>query len=228
MSKQIKGGITWGYARVSTKGQVLDRQIEALEKYGVSKSNIVTDKATGKTFEDRPNYHKLVGSADEIGILRKGDVLVIKELDRLGRNRAQVKEQLELLKEKGIRVKVLDVPTTLIDINENQEWLIEMINNILIEVLGSIAEQERIKINTRQREGINAMPLNKEGVRVSTKQGRGKYGRPKLELPKNFADVYARTRSGAITNVEAMAILGIKRATFYKYVKQLKEQGEIK
>lgn len=227
MSKQDKG-ITWGYARVSTKEQVLDRQIQALEVFGVDKENIITDKQTGKDFEDRKNYNRLVGTADEVGILRKGDTLVIKELDRLGRNRAQVKEQLELLKEKGIRVKVLDVPTTLMDIAEGQEWIIDMINNILIEVLGSIAEQERIKINARQKEGIAAMPVNEEGVRVSTKQGRGKYGRPKLELPKNFADVYARTRTGAITNVEAMAILGIKRATFYKYVKQLKEQGELK
>ena len=213
----------YGYARVSSKEQVLSRQIEALKKFGVSEENIVTDKATGKTFDKRDNYNRLVGSDDLIGVLRRGDTLVIKELDRLGRNKEKIKEQLELLKSKGIRVKVLDIPTTLIDIEKGSEWVIEMVTNILIEVLGSIAEQERIKIHTRQKEGIKAMPVGKDGVRVSTKANKGKYGRPKFELPSNFGDVYERTRTGAITNVEAMKILDIKRATFYKYAKAYNE-----
>lgn len=213
----------YGYARVSSKDQVLFRQIEALKKFGVPEENIVTDKATGKTFDKRDNYNRLIGSDNLIGVLRKGDTLVIKELDRLGRNKEQIKEQLELLKSKGIRVKVLDIPTTLIDIEKGSEWVIDMVTNILIEVLGSIAEQERIKISTRQREGIDAMPIGEDGVRVSTKVNKGKYGRPKFELPSNFADVYERTRTGAITNREAMKILDIKRATFYKYAKAYNE-----
>lgn len=213
----------YGYARVSTKEQTLERQIEALMNFGVPPENIVTDKSTGKDFNKRDNYNRLIGSDNLIGVLRKGDILVIKELDRLGRNKDQIKEQLELLKSRGIRVKVLDIPTTLIDIEEGSEWVIDMVTNILIEVLGSIAEQERIKINTRQREGIDAMPIGEDGVRISTKANKGKYGRPKFELPSNFADVYERTRTGVITNVEAMKILNIKRATFYKYAKHYNE-----
>lgn len=226
--KTIEQGITWGYVRVSSTdgSQIADRQIIALENFGVDREYIITDMASGKNFTDRPNYQKLVGNENEQGLLRRGDTLVIKELDRLGRNRAEVKQQLELLKTKGVRCKVLDVPTTLMDIGEGQEWILDMINNILIEVLGSIAEQERIKINTRQREGIDAMPVNEEGVRVSKKKGKGKYGRPKLELPENFESVYNRVQNGGMSLNEAFKILEIKRSTYYKYAKELKNKLE--
>ena len=128
---------TYGYARVSSKEQHLDRQLDALVKFGVPERDIITDKASGKDF-DRPGYIAL-----KTRILREGDTLVIKDLDRLGRNKQQIKEELEFYKQTGIRVKILNLPTTL----ENG-WVLDMVNNILIEVLGTIAEQERLTIKT--------------------------------------------------------------------------------
>ena len=144
----------YGYARISDKKQNEARQIEALTKYGVEEKYIKIDKASGKNF-NRENYLLL---RDEI--LRAGDTLVVKELDRLGRNKEQIKEELDYFKNNKIRVKILNIPTTLIDLPEGQEWVFEMVNNILIEVLGAIAEEERIKIRQRQREGIDCMPVD--------------------------------------------------------------------
>ena len=132
----------YGYARVSTaQKQNEARQIEALIAYGVEEKYIKIDKASGKDF-NRENYQLLKNE-----ILRPGDTLVVKELDRLGRNKEQVKEELKYFKDNKIRVKILNIPTTLMDLPEGQEWVFDMVNNILIEVLGAIAEDERIKIN---------------------------------------------------------------------------------
>lgn len=228
MEDKIKmNRMTYGYVRVSSENQVLDRQIKALIDYGVPSENIIREKESGKKFNDRPVYNSLLGLDGSVARLRKFDTLVVKELDRLGRNKEQIKEQLKILRDMGVRVKVLDIPTTLMDLPEGSEWVINMVTNILIEVLGTIAEQERIKINTRQREGIDAMPVGDDGVKFSTKDGRGKYGRPKLKVPEEFAKYYEMTREGILTNSEAMKILGIKRSTFYKYAKAYKESINI-
>ena len=129
----------YGYARVSTREQNEDRQIEALTRFGVLEQNIIVDKASGKDTE-REGYQYLKRQ-----ILRKGDTLVIKELDRLSRNKADIKRELEEFKAMGVRVKILDIPTTLTDFPPEQAWVLEMINAILIEVLGAIAENERNK-----------------------------------------------------------------------------------
>ena len=107
-------------------------------------------------------------------ILRQGDTLVVKSLDRLSRNKSDIYNELRYFKEQGIRLKVIDLPTTMMDLPEGQEWVFEMVNNILIEVLGTIAEQERITIKQRQVEGIAAAREN----------GR-KFGRPILVRPEN-------------------------------------------
>ena len=210
----------FGYIRVSTKEQSIDRQLEALKSY-VDIENIFIDKESGKDF-NREQYQLLKHK------LRKGDELYIKELDRLGRNKEQVKQELQYYKEQGIRVKILDIPTTMQDIAEGQEWVLDMINNILIEVLGTIAEQERIKIKTRQAEGIAAMPTNEDGVKVSIKANKGKYGRPKKPLPKNFEKTYEMVLAGTITNVQAMKLLEVKKTRYYELVKMYKEQQENK
>ena len=140
----------YGYARVSSREQNEDRQIEALKSFGVPEGNIIIDKASGKDTE-RVGYQYMKQQ-----ILRKGDTLVIKELDRLSRNKSDIKHELEHFKDMGVRVKILDIPTTLTDFPPEQAWVLEMINAILIEVLGAIAENERNKIRTRQREGIEA------------------------------------------------------------------------
>ena len=192
---------TYGYARVSSKEQHLDRQLDALVKFGVPERDIITDKASGKDF-DRPGYIAL-----KTRILREGDTLVIKDLDRLGRNKQQIKEELEFYKQTGIRVKILNLPTTLADFGENG-WVLDMVNNILIEVLGTIAEQERLTIKTRQAEGIAA----------AKKQGKH-LARPKTSLPDNWDDVYNDWSNGKITATDAVNKLGISRSTFYRLIK---------
>lgn len=196
-------GRTYGYIRVSTKEQNLDRQVKSLIEYGVPKENIKSDKESGKNF-DRAAYQLLKND-----ILREGDTLVIKELDRLGRNKDMIKAELDYFKRNNIRVKILNVPTTLMDIPEGQEWLIDMINNILIEVLGAIAESERDKIKQRQAEGIEA--AKEKGIHM---------GRPKAEYPIMWEETYSKWRNGEITATKAMEILQLKRTTFYKLVKQ--------
>ena len=126
----------FGYGRVSSKEQNLDRQIIALRKY-VEPDKILTDKASGKNL-DREAYKALKGALG----LRPGDTLYITSLDRLSRNKNEIKQELQWFKDNKIRLKILDLPTSLIEVPEGQEWILEMVQNILIEVLASIAEQE--------------------------------------------------------------------------------------
>lgn len=199
----------YGYMRVSTKEQNLDRQMKSLVDFGVPVENIKSDKESGKDF-NRENYQLLRNE-----ILRKGDTLVIKELDRLGRNKDMLKKELDYFKSKGIRVKILNIPTTLMDIDEGQEWIIDMINNIIIEVLGAVAEEERNKIRSRQAEGITA--AKEKGI---------KFGRPSVEYPKEFIPTYRQWKEGNLKAVEAMRLLGLKKTTFYKLVKQYENDNK--
>lgn len=209
MGKQV------GYARVSTKGQNLSRQMEALKRY-VPDDMIVTDKASGKDFE-RMGYNSLkIG----IGKLVKGDTLYITSLDRLGRNKEETKKELEYFHQIGVRVKILDIPTTMIEVSQGQDWVVDMINNILIEVLASVAENERQTIHKRQAEGIACMPIDpKSRKRVSVKTGRA-VGRPPVSFPKEWDDVYSQWKNGAITGVQAMRELSLKKNSFYNLVKR--------
>ena len=169
------------YARVSTKEQNLDRQIAAFVAMGAEEREIITDKESGKSL-DRPGYQALKNV-----ILRKGDTLVVKSLDRLSRNKADIRNELQFFKDQGIRLKVIDLPTTMMELPEGQSWVFEMVNNILIEVMGTIAEQERLTIKQRQAEGIAA-----------AKAKGKKFGRPAMKKPENFDAVYASWRNGEI------------------------------
>lgn len=197
----------YGYARVSTLHQNTDRQIQALEKYGIPKQDIFVDKQSGKNFE-RQGYLLL-----KENVLRSGDTLVVKELDRLGRNKEAVKEELEHFKSRGIRVKILDVPTTLIDC-EGQDWVMDMVSNILVEVMSSIAEEERVKNHQRQEEGIAAAKA--KGV---------KFGRPSLTLPDNYQSVMGQVAEGRLKSSEAMEMLNLKRTSYYKLKKLYLAEG---
>mgnify|MGYP004513234301 CR=1 FL=1 len=193
----------YGYARVSTQEQNLDRQIIELGKY-VDTKNILVDKASGKNL-DRASYMALKSALG----LRSGDVLYITSLDRLSRNKKDIKAELEYFKSNNIKLKVLDLPTSLIDVPEGHEWIQDMITNILVEVLASMAEQERLTIRKRQAEGIAAA------------KAKGKcLGRPKLVRPDNFECVYSKWKQGEITAKAAMELLGLKRTSFYKLVRQ--------
>lgn len=190
---------TWYYARVSSREQNLDRQLAAFAAMGAQERDIITDKESGKNL-DRRGYTAL-----KTALLRRGDTLVVKSLDRLSRNKADIKNELEYFKASGIRLKVLDLPTTMIDYPAEQEWVLDMVNNILVEVLSSIAQQERETIHQRQAEGIAAA------------KGKGKHlGRPKAERPGNWAKVMEQWRNGVITARKAMELTGTKRSTFYK------------
>lgn len=199
-------------ARVSTKDQNLARQIEAAKKYGIPEENVYCDKISGRR-KDRPEYEKMKS------LLKKGDEVYFKELDRIGRDKTLIKEELEWFKEQGVVVRVLDVPTTLMEFPDGQSWVLEMVNNILIEVLGTIAEQEWKKIKKRREEGIAAMPLDEDGRRVSSKTGRG-FGKEK-KCPKNFAEVYARQKAGELTLKEALAEVGVGRTRWYELAKEV-------
>ena len=196
----------YGYARVSTKDQNLDRQLIALREFGIDDRDIIREKASGKSL-NREAYQTLRNQ-----LLREGDTLVIVALDRLSRNKLHIKQELEYYRGRNIRVMVLDMPTTLCQVNEGQEWIIEMINAILVEVLASLAEQERVKTLTRQAEGIEAAKL------------QGKHlGRPKMKIPEGWDNIYMLWKSGEITAVEAMKRSGLKKSTFYKLAKLINE-----
>lgn len=196
-----------GYARVSSTGQNLDRQLIELKKY-VPEENIVIDKQSGKDL-NCPGYQALKGPLG----LRKGDRLVIKSLDRLSRNKEEIKKELQWFKENGICLRVIDLPTTMLELGEGQEWIRDMVNNILIEVLSSIAEEERRMIRKRQREGIDAA------------KAAGKcFGRPQKQYPENWEYYYTRYRNGEFTRhyiIERMGI-GVER---FKYLKKKYEKS---
>ena len=140
---------TYYYARVSSDGQNLSRQVEAFKADGADDDRyIIKEKQTGRDFE-RPAYQAM-----KTQMLREGDTLVVTSLDRLGRNKSGIKEELEYYKKHDIRVRILDLPTSNVSVGEGQEWILDMVNNVIIEVLASIAEQERITIRKRQAEGI--------------------------------------------------------------------------
>lgn len=192
---------TYYYARVSSKEQNLDRQIAAFISLGAQERDIITDKESGKNL-NRTGYQALKNA-----MLRRGDTLVIKSLDRLSRNKTDIKNELQYFRDNGIRLKVIDLPTTMMQLPEGQEWVFDMVNNILIEVLGTIAEQERETIRKRQAEGIAA-------ARAKGKQ----LGRPRLSVPENWDTVYVAWRRGEITAKAAMEQSGLKRTSFYKLV----------
>ncbi|MDY5627837.1 MAG: recombinase family protein [Clostridia bacterium] len=189
------------YARVSSKEQNLARQIEAFRKLGAEDREIICDKESGKDF-NRSGYQAL-----KTAMLRSGDTLIVKSLDRLSRNKADIKNELQYFKDNNIRLKVIDLPTTMMDLPDGQEWVFDMVNNILIEVLGTIAEQERETIRKRQREGIDAA------------KSKGKHlGRPQAVKPANFDNIFSEWKNGKITARQAMKILGVSKSLFYRWV----------
>jgi DNA invertase Pin-like site-specific DNA recombinase len=206
-------GKRYFYGRVSSKDQNLARQIESARKYKEI-DRIFKDKQSGKDF-NRDDYQEMKG------ILEPGDEVIVHSLDRLGRNKEMIKEELAWFKEHGVVVRILDVPTTLIEYPAGQEWLMDMVNNILIEVLGAFAEQERENIRKRQAEGIQAMPVDEKGRRISTKPGKeGRANGRKEKRPDNFAEVYERQQRGEIKLAEALKLVGVGRTRWYELAKE--------
>lgn len=195
-------GRVYGYARVSTTEQNLDRQLEALSAYGVEDRHIITDKCSGKSF-DRPGYLTLKGQ-----LLRSGDILVIKELDRLGRNYEHIKSEWQDLRQLGVDIVVLDMPVLSTADKSDLEKV--LIANIVFELLAYLSSKELMKIKTRQAEGIAV-------ARIKGTQ----FGRPKVQVPPNFESEVRKWKSGEQTATDTMSVLGLKRTTFYKLVKEV-------
>jgi DNA invertase Pin-like site-specific DNA recombinase len=191
-------------ARVSSKDQNLARQLAIANQYGIPEKNIFPDKITGRVRE-RENYDEMKD------VLQKGDEVYFTEIDRIGRDKTLIKEELEWFKQKGVIVRVLNVPTTLIEYPVGQEWVMEMINNLLIEVMSTIAEQEWVKIKERREAGIAAMPVDENGKKISSKTGKG-FGRPATEVEVGL--------NPGETVAEACKRLGISRATYYRKAKE--------
>ena len=205
---------TYGYGRVSTKGQSEERQIESLIKYVPDARNIYIDKKSGKDFE-RVEY---LAMKKEI---RPGDTLYIHELDRLGRNKQLILDELKYYKEKRVVVKILNIPSTLTDYSslkndELQRSLMETMNNVIIEVMAIMAEQERINIVKRTREGIA----------VARQKGK-RLGRPPVTLPDTWdADMQA-WREGKVSAVSLYRDkYKISKTVFYKLVKEYYINGK--
>ena len=207
----------YGYHRTSTKEQHLDRGIIEIQRFcesqNIKLAGIFTDKLTGKNF-DRPRYTVLVED-----VLREGDTLIITELDRLGRNKQEILKQLQILKDKGVRVMVLELPTTLIDLSQMDNALarlmIETINNVLIEIYASLAQAEMEKKEKRQREGMEAKKLRGEWDEV---------GRPRAIEPEKFNHEFLRVIEKEVTPTQLQRELGLTASTFYRYRKDFFEK----
>lgn len=202
----------YGYARVSTKEQNLSRQIGALENYGINNRDIIIDKATGKNF-DRPGYITLRDN-----LLRDGDTLVIKELDRLGRDMVQIKEEWEKILKMGVNIIIIDTP--ILNTSNKTDLEKSLISNIVFELLSYMAEKERLKIHQRQAEGIAKLKANNNGKGI---------GRPGINIntllpaqQKILKDNYKKWQNKEITAVVFMGMLDLKKNTFYRMMKDIK------
>jgi DNA invertase Pin-like site-specific DNA recombinase len=199
----------YSYLRVSSEEQSLARQYEGLNEYmkesgvQVDERDIIVDQKSGSDF-DRPGYKLLVEK-----LLRENDILVIKELDRLGRNYHLIKDEWQRLISMGVNIVVIDTPvlntTNKTDLEKN------LISNLVFEIMAYFGEKERVSIKKRQREGID----------LSLKNGI-KFGRPKLQVPSNFAEVHQKWRNGEITAKKAMMVTNLSRSSFYRLAAKYK------
>ena len=191
----------YGYARVSTKEQNEDRQVAAMREFGVSDRNIVLDKQSGKDF-DRPGYRLLLKK------LKTGDALVIKSIDRLGRNYDEILEQWRLLtKERRVAIVVLDMP--LLDTRQGRDLIGVLIAGIVLQLLSYVAQTEREFIHQRQAEGIAAAKAR--GVR---------FGRRRKDRGEDFESVLAAWRRGDLSGRAAAKKLGVAHGTFQRWCRE--------
>lgn len=193
----------YGYIRVSTKEQNTDRQFIALQEFDIPRRNLYVDKQSGKDFK-RPAYQRMLRR------FKKEDLLVVKSIDRLGRNYDEIIEQWRFItKDKGVDIRVLDMP--LLDTSRSKDILGTFIADLVLQVLSFCAHAERENIHQRQAEGILAAKAR--GVR---------FGKPPLILPEHFVATVRQWRRKEISEREALELLHISRSSFYKYMRQQK------
>lgn len=197
----------YGYGRVSTKEQNLDRQIQALLEFGIKKENLFVDKQSGKDF-NRPDYQLL----KQILKRTTNNVLVIKSIDRLGRNYKEIqKEWKELTIDLKTDIVVLDMP--ILDTRKYKDTMGNFIADIVLQILSYGAENERTNIRTRQAEGIA----------IAKAQGK-QLGRPTIELPTNFGEEYILWKNGKQTAKATMEHLNLKKSKFYEFVREYEKE----
>lgn len=190
----------FGYARVSSKEQNEERQLVAFKEYGIDERDIYIDKQSGKDF-NREQYNVLKN------VLRENDLLVIKSIDRLGRNYNMiVDEWKDIVKNIKADIVVIDMP--LLDTRNNKDLLGTFISDLVLQILSYVAEQERCFIKQRQKEGISSAKSN--GI---------KFGRPKIEKPSNYDEIIELWKNKKIKSKEATEMLGLKPNTFYNLLK---------
>ena len=196
----------YGYIRVSTKAQKIDRQYEEIKQFGIEDKYIYVDKESGKDF-DRTNYQKLIKR------IKKDDLLVVKSIDRLGRNYHMILDEWSYItKTKEADIKVLDMP--LLDTRiEGKNLVGKFISDIVLQVLSFVAENERNNIRERQAEGIRI--AKEKGVR---------FGRPKATTPSNTDEILDKYINHEITNVYAARLIGVSRGTFFRLVNEYKHK----
>ncbi|MDD4509380.1 MAG: recombinase family protein [Oscillospiraceae bacterium] len=191
----------YGYIRVSAKGQNEDRQVISMYEFGIASKNIFLDKKSGKDF-DRPKYRRLLKK------LKPGDTLVVKSIDRLGRNYAEILEQWRIItKEKQSAIVVLDMP--LLDTRQGRDLTGVLIADIVLQLLSYVAQSERENIRQRQAEGIAAAKAR--GVR---------FGKEALPLPESYDTVRERYITGEMNSRQAAALLGVSGSTFLRWLKR--------
>lgn len=206
----MQEGTRYGYVRVSTKDQNEARQFDALEAYGISPDRIFMDKQSGKDF-NRPAYKKMIRT------VAKGDIIVIKSIDRLGRNYSDIIDQWRMITQDiGCGIHVLDMPT-LNTSGDPHDLLSRFITDMMLQVLSFVAENERANTKQRQQEGIAS--AKKRGV---------KFGRPEARIPKNFIDIYIRWKTKETPAMKLVAELrekeGISGRTFYRRINELEKR----
>ena len=194
---------SFAYARVSSRDQNLARQLESLKQYVPDDRDIFVDKQSGKN-TDRPGLQLL------LHLLRSGDTLYLHSLDRLGRNKEDIKNILRELKEKKVIVRILDLPTSMVTTDDEVTGAtMEMVNNLLIEVLGYVAEMERRNIRKRQEEGIEV--AKEKGV---------KFGRKKLPWPETWEEDYIQWKNKRCTAMSLIKKYGWNSTSFYRKVQE--------
>lgn len=195
----------YGYIRVPTQEQNIERQLISLLDIGINRQDIYIDKQSGKNF-NRPSYRRMMRR------IREGDLLIVKSIDRLGRNYQEIMEQWRIItKEKKADIRIIDMP--LLDTTRTKDLLGTFISDVVLQLLSFVAENERDNIRQRQAEGIAA--ARARGVR---------FGKPKIPVPDNFPELYSQWEMGNLSIKEFAVFCNMGRSTLYKRISEHKKE----
>ncbi|MCF8890611.1 recombinase family protein [Priestia megaterium] len=195
-------GNRFGYIRIFKKEKNFDTQIETLKLYVIDEKNIYNDKASVRHIE-REGFQNL------LRVIRKGDTLYLNSVDHLGRTKQQIGDYLKQLDERGVRVKIIDLSSTIKSSVENEEKVLEIINSVVIKIYTLMAQQQKETMKQRQLEGIAT--ARAKGIHI---------GRPVLELPNEWDEIYKEWKGGKVKTKTFIDKMNMKKSTFYKKMKE--------